>query len=158
VNDPIEDRVGTTAGFISRALAIATDTVLLTVIIAGGGWVVRSFIDLILGSDPIQLNPVVLFFVAPVIAVLYFALSTDLTGRTPGKWLMGLRVVRMGGGDITLGRAMLRSLGYIVSLIPLGAGFLWVLVDDERRGWHDHIAGTKVQHQPGKVLARHTEP
>ncbi|HEX2370453.1 MAG TPA: RDD family protein, partial [Acidimicrobiia bacterium] len=115
-------------------------------------------IDLILGSDPIQLNPVVLFFVAPVIAVLYFALSTDLTGRTPGKWLMGLRVVRMSGGDITLGRALLRSLGYIVSLIPLGAGFLWVLVDDERRGWHDHIAGTKVQHQPGKVLARHTEP
>ncbi len=47
---------------------------------------------------------------------------------------MGLRVVRTGGGDITLGRAMLRSLGYIVSLIPLGAGFFWVLVDDERIG------------------------
>ena len=147
-----------TAGFISRALAIATDTVLLTVIIAGGSWVIRSFIDLILGADPLQLDPVVLFFVAPVIAVLYFALSTDLTGRTPGKWLMGLRVVRTGGGDVTLGKSLLRSLGYIVSLIPLGAGFLWVLVDDERRGWHDHMAGTKVQHQPGKVLAHHTEP
>ncbi len=119
---------------------------------------IRSFIDLILGADPLQLDPVVLFFVAPVIAVLYFALSTDLTGRTPGKWLMGLRVVRTGGGDVTLGKSLLRSLGYIVSLIPLGAGFLWVLVDDERRGWHDHIAGTKVQHQPGKVLAHHTEP
>ncbi len=150
--------MGTTAGFISRALAIATDTVLLTVIITGGSWVVRSFIDLILGSDPIQIDPVVLFFVAPVIAVLYFALSTDLTGRTPGKWLMGLRVVRTCGGDVTLGRALLRSIGYIVSLIPLGAGFFWVLVDDERRGWHDHIAGTKVQHQPEKVLAHHAEP
>ena len=95
---------------------------------------------------------------APVIAVLYFALST-FTGRTPGKWLMGFRLlVRTGGGDVTLGRAMLRSLGYIVSLIPLGAGFLWVLVDDERMGWHDHLAGTKVQHQPGKVLTHHPEP
>ena len=93
-----------------------------------------------------------------MIAVLYFALSTDLTGRTPGKWLMGLRVVRTGGGDINLGRAVLRSIGYMVSLIPLGAGFLWVLVDDERRGWHDHLAGTKVQHQPGKVLTHHPEP
>jgi uncharacterized RDD family membrane protein YckC len=152
VNDPIENRVGMTAGFISRALAIGMDTVLLTVIIAGGGWVVRSFSDLILGADPIQLNPAVLFFVAPVIAGLYFVLFTDLTGRTPGKWLMGLRVVKTGGGDITLGRAVLRSIGYIVSLIPLGAGFLWVLVDDERRGWHDHIAGTKVQHQPARVI------
>jgi uncharacterized RDD family membrane protein YckC len=152
VNDPIEDRVGTTAGFISRALAIGIDTVLLTVIIAGGGWVVQSFTDLILGADPIQLNPVVLFFVAPVIAGLYFVLFTDLTGRTPGKWLMGLRVVRTGGGDITLGRAVLRSIGYTVSLIPLGAGFFWVLVDDERRGWHDHIAGTKVEHQPARVI------
>ena len=152
MNDPIENRVGMTAGFISRALAIGIDTVLLTLIIAGGSWVIRSFIDLILGTDPLQLDPVVLFFVAPVMAVLYFALSTDLTGRTPGKWIMGLRVVRTGGGDITLGRALLRSLGYIVSLIPLGAGFFWVLVDDERRGWHDHIAGTKVQHQPARVI------
>ncbi len=52
MNDPIEERVGTTAGFVSRALAIATDTVLLTVIIAGGGWVRPELHRLDPGSGP----------------------------------------------------------------------------------------------------------
>jgi uncharacterized RDD family membrane protein YckC len=35
-------------------------------------------------------------------------------------------------------------LGYYLALLPLGAGFLWVMIDKKRRGWHDHIAGTIV--------------
>jgi uncharacterized RDD family membrane protein YckC len=31
-----------------------------------------------------------------------------------------------------------------LSALPLFAGFLWVLIDDERRGWHDRFAGTQV--------------
>ena len=66
---------------------------------------------------------------------------------------MGLQVVSSDGADLGLGRSVLRFLGYIVSLLPLGAGFLWVLGDNERRGWHDHIARTQVIYQPGKRWA-----
>ena len=57
---------------------------------------------------------------------------------------MGLQVVSSDGAAMGPGRSVLRFLGYIVSLLPLGAGFLWVLGDDERTGWHDHIARTQV--------------
>src|SRR5262249_20684585 len=64
--------------------------------------------------------------------------------RTPGKALMGLRVIRTDGKPMTLGRAVLRYAGYWISALPLFLGFAWILVDDERRGWHDRIAGTCV--------------
>ena len=37
-----------------------------------------------------------------------------------------------------------RLLGYLVSTGSLGMGFLWMLIDDRRQGWHDKIAGTCV--------------
>jgi uncharacterized RDD family membrane protein YckC len=31
-----------------------------------------------------------------------------------------------------------------VSLLPAGLGFAWVLVDPERRAWHDRLSRTRV--------------
>ena len=94
----------------------------------------------------------VFLWLSPLTVLAYFSIFVNLTGRTPGKWLMGLQVVSSDGAAMGPGRSVLRFLGYIVSLLPLGAGFLWVLGDDERRGWHDHIARTQVIYQPGKLL------
>ena len=98
------------------------------------------------------LDAQVFLWLSPLTVLLYFSIYVSITGRTPGKWLMGLQVVSSNGADVRLGWSVLRFLGYIVSLVPLGAGFLWVLGDDERRGWHDHIARTQVIYQPGKLL------
>ncbi len=149
---PIDERVGTSAGFASRALAISIDTALLTIGIGASTWVIRSFADLLLGPRAPGLDAQVFLWLSPLTVLLYFSIYVSITGRTPGKWLMGLQVVSSNGADVRLGRSVLRFLGYIVSLVPLGAGFLWVLGDDERRGWHDHIARTQVIYQPGKLL------
>jgi uncharacterized RDD family membrane protein YckC len=67
-----------------------------------------------------------------------------LTGQTPGMTLMGLRVVTTDGHYVSLGRSVRRLIGYFVSALVLWLGFLWILVDDRRQGWHDKIAGTCV--------------
>jgi uncharacterized RDD family membrane protein YckC len=64
---------------------------------------------------------------------------------TPGKLLMSCQVVDIRtGGPIGLRQALLRYLGYAVSALPLGLGFLWILWDRRRQGFHDKIAGTAV--------------
>lgn len=64
---------------------------------------------------------------------------------TPGKLLMGCQVVDAGsGGSLRVGQAALRYLGYFVSLLPLGLGFLWVAWDKRKQGFHDKIAKTVV--------------
>jgi uncharacterized RDD family membrane protein YckC len=39
---------------------------------------------------------------------------------------------------------LLRLVGYALSIIPFGIGFLCCLWDDRRHGWHDKLAGTCV--------------
>jgi uncharacterized RDD family membrane protein YckC len=66
------------------------------------------------------------------------------SGRTPGKAILGLRIVRTDGGKLGLGKAIVRLIGYAISGIVIYLGFLWILWDKEKQGWHDKIAGTYV--------------
>jgi len=84
-----------------------------------------------------------LFVSAPVIVSLYNVIFWWLRGQTPGKWLLGLRIVALGGGKVGLGRAVIRFVGYLLSALPFYLGFLWIL-GPERRGFHDRLAGTEV--------------
>lgn len=66
-------------------------------------------------------------------------------GRTPGKLLLDLRVINARTGEPPgYGRALLRYIGYFLSALPLGLGFLWIVFDRQRQGLHDKIAGTRV--------------
>ena len=66
-------------------------------------------------------------------------------GQTPGKRAMGIRVVDFdSGGSLGFGKAAIRYLGKIVSGIACLLGFLWILWDPQRQGWHDKIARTVV--------------
>jgi uncharacterized RDD family membrane protein YckC len=66
-----------------------------------------------------------------------------LAGQTPGKRVMGVRVVRTDGQRLKWGNAIRREVGYWISSI-LFLGYLWVLVDNRRQGWHDKLGGTLV--------------
>lgn len=88
---------------------------------------------------------VAMVLVGVVLAAVYFCFFWSLSGQTLGKLLTGGRVVDRGGaGALGVSRAALRLVGVILSLLPLGLGFIGVWTDTERRGWHDRFAGTKV--------------
>jgi|GEM_PF-6162964 len=78
-----------------------------------------------------------------VIGVTYHvAFLTQNNGQTPGKMLLGLRVVMASGGKVTPVAAGLRYVGYFINSILLMTG--WIFGAVTGRGFHDHIAGTKV--------------
>ena len=78
-------------------------------------------------------------------ALAYFPFFWARSGQTPGMRLVHLKVVRdEDGGPVTVGPAILRLVGYWVSALVFYLGFIWILVDKRRRGWHDLIAGTCV--------------
>jgi uncharacterized RDD family membrane protein YckC len=80
---------------------------------------------------------------APFVAGLYQIVGWRLRGQTLGKWLLGIRVVSLGGGTVGVARALIRFGGYFLSGLPFYLGFLWVL-GPERRAFHDLLAGTEV--------------
>ena len=80
-----------------------------------------------------------------VVALLDLGVLAGLTGKTVGKWTTGLRIERMHGGPPGIPRALLRHfVGYPLSLLPFGLGFLIVTVMPTGRSLHDFIAGTVV--------------
>ena len=82
---------------------------------------------------------------AIVVGLLNFGLLPGLTGLTLGKWAAGLRIKRVDEGNIGIGRALVRHfIGYPLSLVTLGLGFLLAAVTVQGRGLHDIIAGTIV--------------
>ncbi len=80
-----------------------------------------------------------------VFVVLYFGLSTYLgNGKTPGKWLLGIRVVSLAHEKISLWHSFERALGYGASALEFGFGFIQYFIHPNRRTVHDRIAETIV--------------
>ncbi len=78
-------------------------------------------------------------------AGLYFTLFLTLWGgRTPGKRLLGIRVVRLDGKPIGLWAAFNRFGGYAASIFTGLLGFFEMLWDANRQALHDRIAATVV--------------
>ena len=66
-------------------------------------------------------------------------------GQSPGKWATSIKIVRNGGRDLGLGGMLLREIvGKLISSIIILLGFIWILFDGQRQGWHDKIASTYV--------------
>ncbi|MBN1510452.1 MAG: protein kinase [Phycisphaerae bacterium] len=107
------------AGFWIRVLAALIDGV----VVGGAGSVLGPF-GLLIG-----------FVYEPV-------LLTYWEGQTIGKRVCGIRVISNDGRYCGLGQAIVRSLAEYLSAVVALLGYLWVAVDDKKRGWHDHIAGT----------------
>lgn len=77
-----------------------------------------------------------------LISAAYFGVSWWRGGQTVGMRAWSLRVVSADGSGLSVTQALVRFVVALVSIGALGLGFLWCLVDAERRGWHDIAAGT----------------
>lgn len=82
---------------------------------------------------------------AALIAGMYLFGTVTVAGQTFGMTYMGLRVVSVyADHELTPVQALLRAVGCGLSCLPLGAGFLWVLIDRDQRGWHEYLSATQL--------------
>jgi len=76
---------------------------------------------------------------------LYFTLFLALwNGRTPGKYLLGIRVVRLNGEPLGLWFAFERFGGYAAGIATGMLGFAQLYWDPNRQAIHDRVARTVV--------------
>jgi len=86
--------------------------------------------------------------ISTILSGVYFVVFWVWRGQTLGMMVAGVKVIRIDGTQIDTGRAIVRYLGYIVSMIPLFLGFIWIAFDAHKQGWHDKIAETYVVKLP----------
>jgi hypothetical protein len=77
------------------------------------------------------------------------AICWKLWSATPGKMLMGMKIVDADTEKpITNRQIILRTLGYIPSFGIFFLGIFWISFNKRHQGWHDKIAGTVVIYPP----------
>jgi len=80
-----------------------------------------------------------------VLSTAYIVVFWAKSGATPGKKILQLKIIREDGIEpLGYGKAFLRLLGYAVNNFTMCIGYLVILFNDEKKGLHDMIAGTRV--------------
>ena len=78
----------------------------------------------------------------PFIAFLWFFIWKT---ATPGKKLLSIQIVDASSEQLaTSSQLMRRFIGYLASVAFFGLGFLFIVFDKRKQGWHDHFAKTIV--------------
>ena len=109
------------------------------------------------GLQPVTSIPgrVLLGFALWAALGLYFVVSWRRGGQTLGMRPFRLKVLRTDGDLAGSGALWTRYAVATVSLFAGGLGFLWSLVDAERRTWHDLASGTVlVRLEPERAVAK----
>ena len=81
-------------------------------------------------------------------------------GQSPGKRLVGIRVIRSDGTPVTLSEVLIRNLVRVVDFLPsfYGVGVVAMFVDERARRLGDMAAGTLVIHDSGAVSIEEMSP
>jgi uncharacterized RDD family membrane protein YckC len=80
-----------------------------------------------------------------LLPVLYFTISFYVCrGQTIGKFLLGIRVISLYHKRLGLWNCIERSLGYFVSALEFGFGFIQAFWNPNRMTLHDKIGETIV--------------
>lgn len=84
----------------------------------------------------------VISYLVPPFLILTFWINKS---ATPGKMAIAATIVdaRTGGKPSTR-QFVIRYFAYGLSLLALGLGYLWIVFDARKQGWHDKLAGTVV--------------
>ena len=131
------------APFALRCGALLIDYIVLAAIVVFGTLIARM-----LGGGARTAGnsaETLAFLIAFLLAFLNLGVLPGMTGVTLGKWATGLRIERNDGAQIGIGRAILRHfVGYPLSFLFFGLGFLLATLTSRGRGLHDMIAGTIV--------------
>lgn len=136
-------------GIGSRFMAALVDSVIIgivyLIVVLAMVFVLGNFVD-----D----NSMVGSFVAGLFGLLgflfiwgyYIFFEMMWNGGSPGKQMVGLRVIRRDGAPITLAESIIRNLVRLVDFLPFayGAGVVTMFIDGQSRRLGDLAAGTLV--------------
>lgn len=140
------------AGFFSRFLALLIDFVAMAVLAVIVGVIIGGCVALTIGaqSDFVaflsSMVACLLWIILAAFQFFYFGYFWSKDGQSVGMKLVNIKVIRRSETEsLSFWRAAFRgSLGYYISGLVFGLGFIWALFDSNKETWHDKLFDTWV--------------
>ena len=85
-----------------------------------------------------------------VVMFLFFGWFWVHGGQTLGLRAWRLRLTNIQGGSVSWKQAALRFCTALLSWLPVGLGYWWILIDRDGCAWHDRLSATRLRHLPKK--------
>ncbi len=138
------------ATFFQRFLSLFVDSVLVLVCVLIIWFVGLSFSTnpniIFMDKSALKLEDMLILFISLYIlfGFFYSMLFHHLSSRTIGKMLFGLSLVEKNSYKVSFYRIMLRNFLFLLNLLTLFIGFVWIIVDERGQALHDKLSGTFV--------------
>lgn len=137
------------AGFWRRLAALLLDLLLLFILTAPLLFLAygSDYFSWLLADNEYRSYGFLDFLLTRVFPVIAILVLWHELGATPGKFLLGCRIVdAKTHQSISWKQAVIRLGGYVISSLPANLGFLWAAWDKRKQGLHDKLARTIVLH------------
>jgi len=137
-------------GFWRRLVAILLDFIILTIVMFPIQMMVGAFVRTSLARPTpgmVMSSLGILWLISLAVNLTYFTFFVSQKGATPGKMVMGMRVVTATGGRVSVGRAVGRYFAQLLSGFILCIGYIMAAFDFQKRALHDYICSTRVIRQ-----------
>lgn len=133
------------AGLLRRLGAMLYDSLLLLAVLM----VATALFLPLAGGEAVDpgTHPVLVLTYRLVLLLLvvgFYGLFWTRRGQTLGMASWRLRVEREDGRLLTWADTLRRLACALLALLPFGLGFAWILLDPQRRAWHDRLSRTRV--------------
>jgi uncharacterized RDD family membrane protein YckC len=140
------------AGFWIRFLAYFIDAIIINVVVAAISFVVGALIGVAATASGIHDNDKIATIAGGVgaligiisVIIYYVVFCSGRWQATPGKRMLGIHIITVGGEKVGGWLALGRYLAYLVSSLPFGIGFFMIGWNNEKQGLHDMICKTRV--------------
>ena len=136
------------AGLVSRGLALGCDIAILNLTSFATAALVAVAASVFL-PDPSGVSTPALVVSTGVwltAGAAYLLTFWALAGETPGMRFLGVAIFTDGSPRLGFGRSVRRLVGFVLSWIPFGLGFIGVVLGERRRGLLDVLANTEVRY------------
>jgi uncharacterized RDD family membrane protein YckC len=147
-----ENALNQPVGFFKRILVIIYDLLLLIALLFAVGVLVAGVITFVLNKGNAITAEHDFYFAFRVIILsslifasfLFFGWFWTHKGQTLGMKTWHVRLISTDGSPIDWEKVSIRYITAIISWSVFGLGFLWALVDKDKRAWHDIFSATKL--------------
>ena len=152
------------AGLIRRLMALVYDSLLLLGVTFAYGAIITIIRMSILGRD--ELDYVNIPFIIHIgswlllwaILAGYYVVCWLKRGQTLGMKSWRLQLVTASGEPLSAAVAWKRRIFALISTLPAGLGYLWMLIDKNNGCWHDNWTKTRIVVLPKKSSTGTTTP
>lgn len=136
------------AGLLHRLAAMFYDAFLVLAL-----WFLIAGILVLLNSGeapPVWMSQFLLFPLLIVATIGFNVWFWTHGGQTLGMRAWRIKVSDNNGQALDIKKSIKRCFFAVISLLAFGIGYLWLLIDKEKKTWHDRWSETQVIYIPKK--------